>query len=310
MGLRIAYMGTPDFSVPALKALIDAGHEVVAVYAQPPARAGRGKKLRPQPVHQFAEERGIEVRTPKSLKDADEQAAFAALNLDVAVVAAYGLLLPKEILEAPRLGCLNIHASLLPRWRGAAPIHRAIMAGDKETGICIMQMDIGLDTGDVLMEERLAITPDTTTAILHDQLSELGAKMIVPAVEGLDTGALTATPQPEEGVTYAKKIDKAEAKIDWQKSALEIDRQVRGLNPFPGAWFEINGTRLKVLAGQVHEKNGPAGETLDDQLTIACGSGSYHISRAQKAGKGAMDTTDILRGMPIPQGSRVDDEAL
>ena len=310
MGLRLAYMGTPDFAVPALKALLDAGHDIVAVYSQPPSKAGRGKKLRPSPVHAFAEEHGIEVRTPKSLKTEEAQKAFADLKLDAAIVAAYGLILPTEILEAPRLGCLNIHASLLPRWRGAAPIHRAIMAGDKETGICIMQMDEGLDTGDVLAREAIAITDDMTTAILHDLLADMGASLLVPTLDGLNAGTIKPEPQPDEGVTYAKKIDKSEARIDWAQSATEISRLVRGLNPFPGAWFEVDGQRLKVLAGTVvkSEDDAPAGTTLSDHLLIQCGQDAYQITRAQRAGKGAMDIDDLMRGMTIPTGTKHDQD--
>ena len=303
-------MGTPDFAVPALKALLDAGHDIVAVYSQPPSKAGRGKKLRPSPVHAFAEEHGIEVRTPKSLKTEEAQKAFADLKLDAAIVAAYGLILPTEILEAPRLGCLNIHASLLPRWRGAAPIHRAIMAGDKETGICIMQMDEGLDTGDVLAREAIAITDDMTTAILHDLLADMGASLLVPTLDGLNAGTIKPEPQPDEGVTYAKKIDKSEARIDWAQSATEISRLVRGLNPFPGAWFEVDGQRLKVLAGTVvkSEDDAPAGTTLSDHLLIQCGQDAYQITRAQRAGKGAMDIDDLMRGMTIPTGTKHDQD--
>lgn len=310
MGLRLAYMGTPDFAVPALKALLDAGHDIVAVYSQPPSKAGRGKKLRPSPVHAFAEERGIEVRTPKSLRTDEAQKAFADLKLDAAIVAAYGLILPTEILEAPRLGCLNIHASLLPRWRGAAPIHRAIMAGDEETGICIMQMDEGLDTGDVLAHESVTITDDMTTAILHDLLAERGAELLVPTLEGLTAGTITPEPQPSEGITYAKKIDKSEARINWHLSATEISRLVRGLNPFPGAWFDVDGQRLKVLAGTVVESNSNAavGTTLSDQLLIQCGQNAYQVTRAQRAGKGAMDIADLMRGMTIPAGTKLDQE--
>ncbi len=311
MGLRLAYMGTPDFAVPALKALLDAGHEVVAVYSQPPSKAGRGKKLRPSPVHAFAEERGIEIRTPKSLRTEDAQKEFADLKLDAAIVAAYGLILPKEILEAPRLGCLNIHASLLPRWRGAAPIHRAIMAGDNETGICIMQMDEGLDTGDVLARERVAISDDMTTASLHDILSNMGANLLVPTLTALNDGTITPEPQPEVGVTYAKKIDKSEARLNWSQSATDISRVVRGLNPFPGAWFEVDGQRLKVLAGTIKQQAGgednqaDAGTTLSDHLLIQCGQDAYQITRAQRAGKGAMDINDLMRGLSVPAGTFV-----
>lgn len=305
--LRIAFMGTPDFSVAPLQALIDAGHDVVAVYSQPPRPAGRGKKLRPGPVHQFADGAGIPVFTPTTLKGENEQAAFADLNLDVAVVVAYGLLLPKAILEAPKYGCVNIHASLLPRWRGAAPIHRAIMSGDAETGICLMQMDEGLDTGPVLVRESLSIEPHDTTATLHDKLATLGAEMISPAVEGLAADTLSAVTQSNEGVTYAKKIEKEEARIDWSISALEIDRLVRGLNPFPGAWFSVDGTRIKVLSGKVLEISAAQfGRTLDDRLTISTGDGAYQVTKAQRAGKGAMGVCDLVKGFPVPKGTVVD----
>jgi methionyl-tRNA formyltransferase len=305
--LRIAFMGTPDFSVAPLKALYDAGHEVVAVYSQPPRPAGRGKKLRPGPVHQFADDHNIPVHTPLNFKNDEDVIAFKALNADVAVVVAYGLLLPKAILDAPKHGCVNIHASLLPRWRGAAPIHRAIMAGDETTGICIMQMDEGLDTGTVIMRESIVIEAVDTTETLHDKLATLGANMIVAAVEGLAAGTLMAEAQPSDGITYAKKIDKAEARIDWSRSAQEIDRLVRGLNPFPGAWFEIEGTRIKVLAGKtLNIATQHAGVTLDDKLTISTGDGVYQITKAQRAGKGAMDTSDMMIGFPVGKGTVVD----
>ncbi|WP_321397126.1 methionyl-tRNA formyltransferase [Emcibacter sp.] len=300
--LRIAFMGTPDFSVPTLRALIDAGHHVVAVYSQPPSRAGRGKKERPSPVHAFAEKHGIPVHTPASLKTPEEQEKFAALDLDVAVVVAYGLLLPKAILEAPRLGCVNVHASLLPRWRGAAPIHRAIMAGDKETGVDIMMMEEGLDTGPVLLEKRVDILPIDTTGSLHDTLATLGAETIVPALEGLADGSLTPRPQGEEGVTYAKKIDKAEARIDWTRPAEELHNHIHGLSPFPGAWCEVDGERLKLLQAEVTDGSGAPGEVISDQLMVACGTGALKILKAQRAGKGPMITDDLLRGFPIAKG--------
>ena len=303
MSLRIAFMGTPDFSVPTLRALLDAGHELVAVYSQPPSRAGRGKKERPSPVHKFAEERGIPVFTPTSLKSEEEQQKFAALNLDVAVVVAYGLLLPKAILEAPRLGCVNVHASLLPRWRGAAPIHRAIMAGDKESGVDIMMMEEGLDTGPVLLEKRIAIRPEDTTGSLHDKLSALGAEAIVPALEGLADGSLTPQPQSADGVTYAKKIDKAEARIDWTRPAEELRNHIHGLSPFPGAWCEVEGERLKILQAEVTRGNGNPGDVIAEPLVIACGEGAIKILKAQRAGKGPMVAEDLLRGFPLPKGT-------
>ncbi len=304
--LRIAFMGTPDFSVPILAALREAGHDVVCAYCQPPRAAGRGQKVRLSPVHNAAEKAGLEVRTPKSLKDEDAQREFAALELDAAVVAAYGLILPEPILTAPRLGCVNVHASLLPRWRGAAPIQRAIMAGETETGVTIMQMDKGLDTGPMLISEQIAITGETTGGSLHDALSELGARLIVDALDQLVAGNLTPHPQPEAGVTYAAKIEKSEARIDWTKSAGEIDRLIRAFSPWPGAWFAINGERIKILVGEVVERNGSAGEVLEDDLTVACGDGALRINRLQRAGKSPMDRQEFLRGYDLPKGTRLD----
>ncbi|CUH43257.1 Methionyl-tRNA formyltransferase [Ruegeria atlantica] len=299
-------MGTPDFSVPVLDALVEAGHDIVAVYCQPPRPAGRGKKDRPTPVHARAEALGLTVRHPVSLKSSDEQDAFAVLNADVAVVVAYGLILPQPILDAPAQGCLNIHASLLPRWRGAAPIHRAIMSGDAQTGICIMQMEAGLDTGPVLMREATDIGIEETTDQLHDRLSIMGSKLIVEALHDLPD--LTPEPQPEVGVTYAAKIDKSEARIDWSRPAAEVDRQIRGLSPFPGAWTEIDGDRVKLLASRLVEGQGVPGEALDDALTVACGEGAVDLLRLQRAGKGAQDKETFLRGCPIPAGSRLSSE--
>lgn len=299
--MRIVFMGTPDFSVPVLDALVDAGHDIAAVYCQPPRPAGRGKKERETPVHLRAEALGLDVRHPKSLRSDDAQAEFAALNADVAVVVAYGLILPQAILDAPKHGCLNIHASLLPRWRGAAPIHRAIMAGDPETGICIMQMDAGLDTGPVLLREATPIRDTETTGALHDRLSAMGAALIVQALEHLPE--LTAVAQPEAGITYADKIDKSEAHIDWTQPAAQVDRLIRGLSPFPGAWTTLNGARLKVLESTVASGDGPPGTALDDRLTIACGQEAVTILRAQRAGKGAQDADTFLRGMPVPKGT-------
>lgn len=298
--MRVVFMGTPDFSVPVLDALVAAGHEIAAVYCQPPRPAGRGKKDRPTPVHARAEALGLEVRHPVSLKGAEAQAEFAALNADVAVVVAYGLILPQAVLDAPKHGCLNIHASLLPRWRGAAPIHRAIMAGDAETGVCIMQMEAGLDTGPVLLREATEITPQDTTALLHDRLSAMGARLITQALDRLDT--LTPEPQPEEGVTYASKIDKAEAAIDWTRPAEEIDRQIRGLSPFPGAWTTAEGTRIKLLMSELAEGQGAPGTLLDDEITVACGSGAVRLLSLQRAGKAAQDAETFLRGMSLPSG--------
>ena len=290
-------MGTPEFSVPVLDALVDAGHEIAAVYCQPPRPAGRGKKERPSPVQRRAEELGLDVRHPKSLKNTGEQVAFADLQAEAAVVVAYGLILPKPILNAPKRGCLNIHASLLPRWRGAAPIHRAVMAGDRETGVCIMQMDEGLDTGPVLLCRSEPIGAQDTTGDLHDRLSALGAGLIVEALERIDT--LTPQPQPQDGVTYASKVDKSEARIDWTRPAVDVDRLIRGLSPFPGAWCEINGERVKLLRSRVVAGNGPAGTVLNG-FTIACGEGAVEVTQAQREGKRPMDAADLLRGWQLP----------
>ncbi|MEM6759311.1 MAG: methionyl-tRNA formyltransferase [Pseudomonadota bacterium] len=301
--MRVIFMGTPDFSVPALHALHAAGHDIVCVYAQPPRPAGRGKKDRPSPVQQAAEALGLSVRHPLSLKSAEAQAEFAALGADIAVVVAYGLILPQPVLDAPTYGCLNIHASLLPRWRGAAPIHRAIMAGDTETGVCIMQMEAGLDTGPVLLREQTPIGAEDTTADLHDRLAALGGRLICTALA--DLPALTPHTQATEGVTYAHKIDKAEAALDWSQPAEQIDRQIRGLSPFPGAWFEHAGMRVKVLRSKLGQGGGAPGAILDDQLTVACSSGAVTLTRLQKAGKGAQDAAEFLRGTPLPPGTTI-----
>ena len=301
--MRIVFMGTPDFSVPVLEALVEAGHEIAAVYCQPPRPAGRGKKERPTPVQAWAETLGLEVRYPVSLKTDEALADFAALQADVAVVVAYGLILPQSILDAPIHGCLNIHASLLPRWRGAAPIHRAIMAGDKETGVCIMQMEAGLDTGPVLLRAAVTIGEQETTSQLHDRLSDLGAEQIVVALDQL--ADLTPEQQPEDGVTYAAKIDKGEARIDWTRPAEDVDRQIRGLSPFPGAWTEIAGQRVKVLASRLADGRGKAGEVLSENLSVACGSGAVELLRLQRAGKGAQDRDVFLRGWPVEVGRQL-----
>ena len=299
-------MGTPDFSVPILEKLIHAGHEIAAVYSQPPRPAGRGHQLRPSPVHACAEARGIPVHTPKSLKSTEEQAIFAAHKADVAIVAAYGLILPKAILDAPRQGCINVHASLLPRWRGAAPIQRCIEAGDPVTGVTIMQMDEGLDTGAMLLMEDLPITPSTTGGTLHDELSAMGARMTVEALKKLEAGSLLATPQPPEGVTYAAKLTKEEGRIDWRRTAAEIDRQVRAFTPAPGVWFELNGERIKLISAKPVAGKGEPGQVLDDRLTIACGDGALALETLQRPGKGAMSAGDLLRGFAIPAGTRLD----
>jgi methionyl-tRNA formyltransferase len=293
--MKIVFMGTPEFSVPVLEALHQR-HQIVSVYCQPPRPAGRGKADRPSPVQARAEALGLQVRHPVSLRSIEAQHDFAALGADVAVVVAYGLILPQPVLDAPRLGCLNIHASLLPRWRGAAPIHRAIMAGDRETGVCIMQMEAGLDTGPVLMREAVAIGAEETTADLHDRLSALGARLIVQALDRLP---LPAEPQPAEGVTYAAKIDKAEARVDWSRPAVEVDRQIRGLSPFPGAWVEINGERVKLLRSRLGEGAGAPGQVLRD-FTVACGEGAVEITEAQREGKRPMPVAEILRGLILP----------
>lgn len=299
--MRIIFMGTPDFSVSVLDALVGAGHEIAAVYSQPPRPAGRGKKDRPSPVHARAEVLGLEVRTPVSLKTPDAQVEFVGLNADVAVVVAYGLILPQAVLDAPAQGCLNIHASLLPRWRGAAPIHRAIMAGDAQTGVCIMQMEAGLDTGPVLLRGDLDIGAEETTAQLHDRLSVMGARLIVEALDQLDS--LIPEVQRDEGVLYAAKIDKAEARIDWTRPAVEVDRLIRALSPFPGAWFEQDGVRVKVLGSRLVDSAGQAGLVLDDALHVACGEGAVALTRLQKAGKGAQDAEVFQRGMQIAMGT-------
>lgn len=298
--MRIAFMGTPQFSVPALKALLDAGHDVVAVYSQPPSRSGRGKKERPSPVHAYALEQNIPVYTPLNFKADEDREQFKNLDLDVAIVVAYGLILPQEILDAPKYGCLNIHASLLPRWRGAAPIHRAIMAGDNETGVGIMQMEAGLDTGPVHLEKRIPIGDDTT-GVLHDKLSDLGAEAIVEVLEHITTS--TPITQSEDGVTYAKKIDKSEAKIDWSKSAAELKNHIHGLSPFPGAWCEVDGERLKIHNVEVVNGTGRPGEMIGAPLVIACGEGAISIKRAQRAGKGPMDVKALMNGFDAKVGT-------
>ncbi|WP_184433621.1 methionyl-tRNA formyltransferase [Roseospira goensis] len=303
--MSVVFMGTPDFAVLALEAVADA-HDVVCVYTQPPRPAGRGKQDRPSPVQVAAEARGLPVRHPATLKDPADRAAFADLNADVAVVAAYGLILPRPVLAAPRLGCINIHASLLPRWRGAAPIQRAIMAGDAETGLTIMRMEAGLDTGPMLLKATVPIDSTTTAGTLHDRLAALGGPLVLEALAGLEAGTLTATPQPEAGVTYAAKIDKAESRLDWSRPAPELDRHIRGLTPTPGAFFKVAGERIKLLAAT--PVDGPAdaapGTVLDAAPTVACGGGSaLRLTRMQRAGKAAVDADAFLRGRPLPPGS-------
>ncbi len=302
--LRLAFMGTPDFAVPTLAALIAEGHDIAAVYSQPGRPKGRGLATEPSPVAKLAQKRGLEVRTPVSLRSKDAQDAFAALKLDAAVVVAYGLLLPKAILSAPRLGCFNLHGSILPRWRGAAPIQRAIMAGDAETGVDVMRMELGLDTGPVLMREK-TLVGRKAYGELHNELSQKGAALMVRALKALEDGSARETPQPEEGATYAKKIEKDEARIDWAKSAREIDCLIRGLSPVPGAWCELGRERLKILYAEPVAGKGVPGEVLDDALTVACGEGALRLERVQRAGRGAMKTQDLLRGFPVPRGTRL-----
>jgi methionyl-tRNA formyltransferase len=300
--MRIIFMGTPDFAVPALVACHEAGHEIACAYTQPPARAGRGKKLRPSPVQAKAEELGLPVRHPKSLKGGEEQADFNALEADVAVVAAYGLILPQAVLDAPKHGCLNIHASVLPRWRGAAPIHRAVLAGDAETGVTIMQMEAGLDTGPMLHVVKTPIDRKTTGE-LTGELADIGAKAMVEVLA--DLAAFSPQAQDDAEATYAPKIDKAEARIDWTASAKTIERQVRGLAPFPGAWFEWGDERVKLLLAELAQGSGEPGEMLDAAMTIACGSGAIRPLRLQRAGKPALAREDVLRGRPVAAGTRL-----
>jgi methionyl-tRNA formyltransferase len=297
--MRIVFMGTPDFSAPVLDALVAAGHEIVAVYTQPPRRAGRGKRLLPSPVQARAEALGLAVRSPVSLRQADEQAAFAALDADAAVVAAYGLILPQAVLDAPRHGCLNVHASLLPRWRGAAPIQRAILAGDDETGVCIMQMEAGLDTGPMRLRDRTPIG-GRTAGELTAELSAMGARLMAEVLG--DLGAHLPVAQPEDGVTYAAKIDKAETRLDFSQSAEQVERQVRAFNP-PGAWFEANGERVRVLKAAMADGRGAPGTVIDGELTIACGSGAIQPIVVQRAGRGVMSADELLRGFAIPVGA-------
>lgn len=306
MPLRLAFMGTPDFSVGILDALVAAGHEVVCVYSQPPRPAGRGQQLQASPVHRRADALGIPVRTPKSLRKPEEQAEFAALGLDCAIVAAYGLILPQAILDAPRLGCVNVHASLLPRWRGAAPIQRSILAGDGETGVTIMQMDAGLDTGAMLLKDTLPITPRMNAADLHDALAAMGARLMVQALPGIADGSLTPVPQPDDGVTYAAKLSKDEGRLDLTRAAAELDRQVRGLYPWPGTWIDLaNGEKLKVLEVLPVEGTGEPGTLLDAVPTLACGDGALRLLRVQRPGKGPVDGASFLRGYPHRIGGKL-----
>lgn len=304
--MKLAYMGTPDFAVPALEALVDAGHEFAAVYTQPPRPAHRGKKEVKSAVHQRAEALGLEVRHPESFKPAAEQAAFAALDLDAAVVAAYGLILPPPVLDAPRLGCLNIHASLLPRWRGAAPIHRAVLAGDAKSGVTIMQMVAALDAGPMLLTEEATISPRMTSADLHDRLADLGGPALLCALEGVAAGTVTPVAQDEAQVTYAAKLSKEEAPLDWTKPAEELDRQIRAFTPWPGATLSVAGEVVKVLDAEPEPGSGQPGEILDDHLLVACGTGALRLKKLQRPGKKAMAAEDLLRGWPVPKGTSLD----
>jgi len=305
--MRLAFLGTPDFSVACLAELVAAGHEIVCVYSQPPAPRGRGQDLKPSPVHAFAESLGLPVRTPVSMKTPEEIAAFQALDLDAAVVVAFGQILVKAVLEAPRLGCFNLHASLLPRWRGAAPIQRAIMAGDAVTGVQVMRMSEGLDEGPVLMGEQVRIDALETAGSLHDKLAAVGSRMLPVALAAIERGAAREVPQAEEGVTYAKKIKSAEARIDWTRPAAEVDRHIRGLSPFPGAWFEAPSdkgpVRVKALLSRVEDADGSSGAVLDDALLIACGEGAVRLLKAQREGKGVQEAEVFLRGFPLAAGT-------
>ena len=302
--MRIAFMGTPDFAVHALREILDEGHEVAAVYTQPPKPRGRGQQLAPSPVHAFADAQGIEVRTPRSMRDPDAVAAFAALGLDAAVVVAYGQILPREVLEAPRLGCWNVHASLLPRWRGAAPIQRAIMAGDAETGVQVMRMSEGLDEGPILASEHVPITIEDTAATLHDRLAVAGAHLVGGALRALAAGPVVLDAQAGEGVTYARKITAAEARIDWDRTSLEVDRHIRGLSPFPGAWFEAltpkGPVRVKALMSRIAGGAGAPGEVLEGEgLRVACAQGAVRLLRVQREGKAPQDAEEFMRGITM-----------
>ncbi len=302
MPLRLAFMGSPDFAVPTLEAILATGHDVACVYSQPPRPAGRGKELRKTAVHEVAERHGIEVRTPDNFKTQLDRDAFAALGLDVAVVVAYGLLLPKAILDAPRLGCFNIHGSILPRWRGAAPIHRAVMAGDKVTGVQVMKMDVGLDTGPVMLTATTPIGSEDTMGEIHDLLSPMGAQLMVKGLAMLEAGPVVLTPQTEDGVTIAPKVSPAEARIDWSKPGPVVSAHIRGLSPFPGAWFEIDGQRIKILRARADKGSGAPGEVLDDGLLIACGESAVRLTRLQRAGKEPMTADEFQRGARISRG--------
>lgn len=301
--LRLVFMGTPEIAVPALSDLLKAGHEVICIYSQPPRPSGRGHRVTPSPVHNYAQEKDILVRTPENFKSPEAIADFASLNADVAVVMAYGLILPIAILEAPRLGCINIHVSLLPRWRGAAPIQRAIMADDDETGVTIMQMDEGLDTGAILRQDRVQIVPETTAESLHDELAQMGAASICKTLIALTSGEIEPSPQPQDGMTYAAKITRDEGHLDWRSTAIDIERAIRALNPWPGTWFEHDGDRIRILSAQVVDGKGRAGEIIDSNGSIACANGAIKPLIMQRPGKSAMDAESFLRGYDLPVGT-------
>ncbi len=307
--MRLAFLGTPDFAVPALSEILAAGHEVAAVYTQPARPRGRGQALQPSPVQAFAQDRGLAVRTPASMKAAEAVAEFQALGLEAAVVVAYGQILVREVLEAPRLGCFNLHASLLPRWRGAAPIQRALMAGDAVTGVQVMRMSEGLDEGPLLSSATVAIAPDDTAATLHDKLASAGAALLAPALAAIAAGTLVETPQVLEGLTYARKIKPTEARIDWSRPARALDAHIRGLSPFPGAWFEAPSSRgpvrVKALLCRPEVGSGAPGEVLDDAMLVGCGEGAVRLLRLQREGRGPQDAESFLRGLPLPAGTRL-----
>jgi len=307
--MRIAFLGTPDFAVTCLAELVASGHEIACVYSQPPAPRGRGHELKPSPVHAFAEGLGLPVRTPVSMKTPEEIEAFQALDLDAAVVVAFGQILVKAVLDAPRHGCFNLHASLLPRWRGAAPIQRAIMAGDPVTGVQVMRMSEGLDEGPILMSEQVRIDRLETAGSLHDKLAAVGARLLPVALAAVERGGVRETPQAQDGVSYAKKIKSAEARIDWTRPAAEVDAHIRGLSPFPGAWFEAPSekgpVRVKALLSRLEDQDGAPGQVLDDDLLIACGEGSVRLLKAQREGKGVQDADVFTRGFPIPKGTKL-----
>jgi methionyl-tRNA formyltransferase len=308
--MRLAFLGTPDFAAICLRAIVAAGHEVACVYSQPPAQRGRGQALKPSPVHALADELGLPVRTPVSMKDPEEIAAFKTLDLDVAVVVAFGQILVREVLAAPRLGCFNLHASLLPRWRGAAPIQRAIMAGDKVTGVQVMRMTEGLDEGPVVAGQSVRIDSLDTAGSLHDRLAQAGATLLPKTLAEIEAGTAVETPQTTDGATYARKIKPAEARIDWSRPAIEVDRQIRGLSPFPGAWFmapsERGPTRVKALLSCVEEAAGAPGAVLDERLLVACGQGAVRLLKAQREGRGVQGLDEFVRGFPLSDGARLD----